>query len=196
MNDAPKYNPQAVQLLRSRRSVLARNLGEPAPDETVLRDILTMALRVPDHRKLEPWRLIAISGNARQKLGEKLAAWRTSDGETKPALLAVEKQRFMHAPLVLTLVFSPKDDGKTPEMEQLLSTGAVGHGLNLACAAHGFASQWVTDWPAYDTRVAKELGLKAHERIAGFFHIGTPKATPKERSRPDVEHKLSHYQPA
>jgi nitroreductase len=185
--------PEALDLLRNRRSILARYLGQPAPDTRTLRDILNIALRVPDHRKLEPWRFIVIQGQARERLGEKLAEIRKAAGETNPALLAMEKQRFSRAPLVVTLVFSPTDDGKTPEFEQLLSAGAVGQNLHLATAAHGYASQWLTDWPAYDPQVAAELGLAAHERIAGFFHIGTATQSPKERPRPDLESKITEY---
>ncbi len=193
MTASAQTNSSALDLLRTRRSVLARNLTGPGPDADTLKDILNTALRVPDHRKLEPWRFIVIEGQGRQKLGEKLAEIQASKGETEPALLARERQRFCQAPLVIALVFSPRNDGKTPEIEQLLSTGAVGQNLLLATAAHGFASQWVTDWPAYDTQVAKALGLHDKERIAGFFHIGTAKAPPRDRPRPDLNEKVSHY---
>jgi len=193
MTASSTSNTAVLELLRTRRSVLARNLTAPAPDSDTLNDILNSALRVPDHRKLEPWRFILIAGDARNKLGDKLAAIRTAKGDTEPALLDRERQRFTRAPLVVALVFSPREDGKTPEFEQILSTGAVGQNLHLATAAHGYASQWVTDWPAYDPAVARELGLQEHEQIAGFFHIGTAKAPPRERARPDLNEKVRHY---
>ncbi len=193
MTSLHNKKPEALELLRTRRSVLARNLTNPGPDKDTLRDIFEIALRVPDHRKLEPWRLILITGENRQKLGEKLAAIRAANGETEPALLDMERQRFTRAPIVVALVFSPRDDGKTPEIEQLLSTGAIGQNLQLAVAAHGFGSQWVTDWCAYDDHVKQELGLKPHEHIAGFIHIGTPRQPPRERPRPALKDKLSIY---
>jgi nitroreductase len=61
-----------LQLLHTRRSVVARNLGEPGPDAVQLENILRAGLRVPDHGKLAPWRFIVIQGAARGALGEHL----------------------------------------------------------------------------------------------------------------------------
>ena len=60
-------------LLRSRRSASAKAMGEPGPNGEQLDDILAMAVRVPDHGKLAPWRFILIDGEARARLGEKAA---------------------------------------------------------------------------------------------------------------------------
>jgi hypothetical protein len=38
---------------------------------------------------------------------------------------------------------------------------------------------------AFDPAVHAHLGLVAHERIAGFIHIGTPRTHVPERERPD-----------
>ena len=93
---------------------------------------------------------------------------------------------------MIAVVFSPVEH-KTPVFEQLLSCGAVCQNLNLASAALGFSSQWVTHWCAYDKQAQDELGLKEFESIAGFIHIGTAICTPKERQRPDVSAKTSFY---
>ncbi|HET7714329.1 MAG TPA: nitroreductase family protein, partial [Bauldia sp.] len=46
----------ALELLKTRRSVSTAFLGPPGPDEAQLREILTIGSRVPDHGKLAPWR--------------------------------------------------------------------------------------------------------------------------------------------
>ncbi len=64
----------ALDLLLARRSVVANNLGAPGPDAQLLRKILTAAARVPDHKKLVPWRFILFEGEARAAFGQVLAA--------------------------------------------------------------------------------------------------------------------------
>ncbi len=66
--------PDALALLQQRHSVPSRQLGEPAPDEATLHALLEAAIRVPDHGKLVPFRLIRLQGEAKLRFGERLAA--------------------------------------------------------------------------------------------------------------------------
>jgi nitroreductase len=54
----------ALSLLQQRHSAPSRQLGEPAPDDATLRAV-EAAIRVPDHGKLVPFRLIALRGDAK-----------------------------------------------------------------------------------------------------------------------------------
>ena len=74
---------------------------------------------------------------------------------------------------------------KIPEFEQILSAGAVCQNLLLAAHAMGFAANWLTGWPAYDTHVKAALG-HARDDIAGFIFVGTPTAKPEDRPRKSV----------
>jgi nitroreductase len=64
----PKRNQTALDFLLTRRSRPAKTLSLPAPDQEQLRDILTAALRTPDHGKLEPWRLIVLTSDSLDEL--------------------------------------------------------------------------------------------------------------------------------
>ena len=64
----------ALTFLATRRSRPPKLLAAPAPDRAALREILTIAARVPDHGKLAPWRFVVIAGEARARLGDKAAA--------------------------------------------------------------------------------------------------------------------------
>ena len=59
--------------LDARRSVPARQLGEPGPDDPMLQRLLSSAVRVPDHGRRVPFRFVRISGPARAALGDLLA---------------------------------------------------------------------------------------------------------------------------
>ena len=183
---------QLINLLKTRRSVLSKNLCEPGPDREQLNTILEIAARVPDHRKLEPWRFIVIQGDARKKLGEKFCEIRLRSCELTSEQIKAEQNRYNHAPTVVVVVFSPVEH-KTPVFEQLLSCGAVCQHINLASLALGFNSQWVTNWCSFDKDAQKELGLKPHESIAGFIHIGIATCVPNDRQRPNLDDKVSYY---
>lgn len=176
----------ALQALDARRSVPAKQLGEPGPDpDTVLR-MLASAVRVPDHGKLVPYRFLRIAGDARHSLGAYLAERsQQRDPQVAQAQLDKDRQRFSHAPVIITVVASPRPNPKVPEQEQLMTAGCVCFALLQAAQALGFGAQWLTAWMAFDPAVHAHLGLAEGERIAGFIHIGTPKTAAPERDRPD-----------
>ena len=49
---------QLHEFLKSRRSVMARNITTPGPTESQIKELIEIAARVPDHGKLAPWRFI------------------------------------------------------------------------------------------------------------------------------------------
>ena len=192
MNTSTNQNISVLELLLNRRSVLSRNLTKPGPSDEQLNTILEIACRVPDHRKLEPWRFIIVKDEERKKLGETFCAIRQKQCDLTEEQIQAEKMRYTHAPLVIVVVFSPVEH-RTPVFEQLLSCGAVCQHINIASSALGFGSQWVTNWCAFDEQAKNELGLKTYESIAGFFHIGTPECIPKDRTRPNIDEKVTYY---
>ena len=196
----PNFLPEtekALAALDIRRSVPAKQLTEPGPDERQLERMLRSAVRVPDHGKRVPFRFLSIRGDARHALGERLAA-RGLERDPDAGEAAVEKDRgrFSHAPLIVVVIARLGPDEKIPEQERLLTAGCVCFALLQAAQALGFGAVWLTGWPAYDPQVADWFGLGADERVAGFIHIGTPKLDVPERERPDPLALLSAWTPA
>ncbi|MCH1910303.1 nitroreductase [Stenotrophomonas sp. Y6] len=185
-----------LQALDQRRSVPSLQLAEPGPDDATVLAMLAAATRVPDHGKLVPFRVLRVRGEARHALGEYLARRsRERTPDAAPAVIEKDRQRFSHAPLVLTVVARLQDNPKVPAQEQLLTAGCVCFALLQAAQGFGFGAQWLTAWMAYDEGVARHLGLAANERIVGFIHIGTPKLQVPERARPDPASLLRDWQP-
>ena len=185
-----------LALLERRRSLKPQLLGEPGPGASELERILTIAARVPDHKKLAPWRFIVIEGEARARLGEAAAkACAAEDKEApSPVRLDTERQRFLRAPVVVAVVSRVKPSAGAPEWEQILSAGASCFNLCLAANALGYATCWITEWTAYSAGVKAALGVTEGERIAGFIYIGTAKEKPDERERPSLADIVTRYQ--
>lgn len=185
---------EAIRLLALRRSTPADFLGPPGPDAKTLADILRIAARVPDHRRVTPFRFIVFEGDGRARFGKVLTtAFLAIEPDAEPKRIDYEKNRFMRAPVVVAVISCVDRVHRTPEWEQLMTTGAVGQTMLLAASAYGFAAQWITEWCAYDEKVLKALGLQEHERVAGFVYIGAAKEDPKERPRPVMEDIISYY---
>lgn len=185
---------QLIDHILTRRSVSARLLTEPGPDETALQKILQGATRVPDHGKIHPWRFIIIRGEARKTLGQVLrAAYTDQEAGAAPAKLDLEAERFTRSPLVIGVVSSIIVPHKIPEWEQTLSVGAVCLNLLYSAQAMGFGANWITEWYAYHPKVRAALGLQAHEKIAGFVYIGTASQKPEDRPRPALSEVVSEW---
>ncbi len=185
-----------LALLQLRHSTPSRQLGEPAPDEATLQALLEAAIRVPDHGKLVPFRLIRLQGAAKLHFGEQLATLAIRrHPQLSEAKREKERLRYTYAPLVLVVVARIDANSSVPAVEQQLSAGCVAHNLLLGAYALGFGAQWLTGWAAYDREVAAILGLAAHEQVTGFVHLGTPQIDVPDRDRPALADLLSTWVP-
>jgi nitroreductase len=184
-----------LDVLLKRRSVKPMLMTGPGPSPEQLMVLLTAAARVPDHKKLTPWRFIVFEGDARARFGDALATACQAEEEEPPSAmrLETERRRFMDVPLVVAVVSRTVQSAGAPEWEQVLSAGAACFNLCLAANSLGFASNWLTGWYAYSPRVAQHLQLAANERIAGFIYLGTAKEPTADRERPDLARIVTRY---
>jgi len=170
-------------------------LCEPGPDADQLQHILTAAARVPDHKKLVPWRFIVFVGHARRTFGAQLAAILQAEACDAPSQMRLdtERGRLERAPCVVCVVASHKPVASVPLIEQTLSCGAAAFNLCLAANALGFATAWITEWYSYSPGVARCLDLDAQEQVAGFVYIGTQSQAQADRDRPDLDQIVSFW---
>lgn len=184
-----------LALLQSRRSARPRDLVAPGPDAAELREILTLAMRVPDHGKLHPWRFVHVPQNERAAFAELLdRAYRANNPEPGRLELEANERFARQAPELVVALFSPTEGHKIPVWEQELSCGAACFNLELAALARGYAVGWVTGWAAYSPTVLAAFGAPP-ERIAGFLFLGTSGAELEERMRPNYEEVVSVWRP-
>ena len=170
----------ALELLRTRYS--ASKLGGPPPSGPAVQAMLESAHRAPDHGLLQPWRLVLIEGNARQRFGEVLAEALTqrTPGADDHAR-ARERDKALRAPLIIVVATRCDRSARVPLIEQILSAGAAAHSIMLAAFAQGLGAMWRTGDAAYDNTVKAALGLESDDAIVGFIYVGTELDTPAPR---------------
>ncbi|MEO1614100.1 MAG: nitroreductase family protein, partial [Pseudomonadota bacterium] len=116
----PQANQAALDFLLTRRSRPAKTLAPVAPDRAMIETLLTAAARTPDHGKLEPFRFLVITGEARQRLRDAVAGHMQAAGE---AVEKIEKQAgsFLHGGAIVAVVCAPVASPKIPDWEQHLA---------------------------------------------------------------------------
>jgi nitroreductase len=182
-----------IDYLRERHSTPVAQIKGPGPEEAELEEILTSAVRVPDHGKIAPWRLVVYRGDVRKTLGEKflkLALEQNSD--MTDAAKEAELVRFTRAPIVVGVISTAAPHAKIPEWEQVLSAGAVCLNMLMACEARGYVANWRTEWVSYDASALSVLGVKEGEKVAGFIHIGSSDFPTPDRPRPQLSDILTY----
>ena len=157
-------NNPIIDFLSARRSVKPDRLIAPGPSTEELETILTIASRVPDHKKLAPWRFIVLEGDARARLGEVVAGACVAAEKEAPShvRLETERTRLMRAPLVIAVVSRITVHRSAPEWEQVLSAGAACLNLCLAANALGYGTSWITEWIAYNKARGSRVEPRRH----------------------------------
>jgi len=182
----PEKNSAALDFLLTRRSRPAKTLAEPVPGREELITLLTAAGRSPDHGKLEPWRFIVLEKGAMPRLADLAGARAAAEGRA-PEDIEKARSQFDQGNLAVVVVEIQKESDKIPALEMTYSAGAVCLALLNAALAAGWGANWLSGWASHDAAFCREgLGLDENERVAGIIHIGTERAAPPDRPRPDI----------
>ncbi|MEH6661104.1 MAG: nitroreductase [Parasphingorhabdus sp.] len=181
--------------LSSRRSGRPRNMVAPGPSDQQIKEIVSIAMRTPDHGKLAPWRIVSVANDQRDCLARGFTDAYLKEKPDAGRLELEGLETMAHeAPALLVLLSSPVESTKIPLWEQQLSCGAFAMNILHATHAMGFVGGWISGWPAFNDDV-RDLFGSAPERIAGFIYIGTSNAELTERPRPELDDILSVWTP-
>jgi len=180
----------ALEALQTR--VSQNLLEEPGPSGAQLNDMLLAALRAPDHKNLRPWQFVLVEGDARNKLGELMAA---AALDKTPALEEDEldklRRKPLRAPTIVVVAAKIEDHPKVPRIEQVVSAGAAANNIVLAAYAMGIGAMWRTGSAAFSPIVKVGLGLEEADEILGFIYLGTPRTDLKPVPETHVEDFLT-----
>ncbi|MEW4467239.1 nitroreductase [Parasphingorhabdus sp. JC815] len=189
LNDLSSLN----SYLSSRRSARPRDLIAPGPNDEQIKNIVSTALRTPDHGKLAPWRVIHIKKSQRNQLAAELTkAYLLEKPDAGRLELDALQTMAHHGPTLLVVMSSPVTSSKIPIWEQELSCGAFCMNIMHAIHAQGFVGGWITGWPTYNDTI-RDLFGHAPERVAGFIFAGTANCDLAERPRPELDTVLSAW---
>lgn len=179
----------AIEALRSRVSVLPRFMDGQEPTEADIADLLEVAVSVPDHGMVRPWRFVVIRGADRDRLGEVFAeALKRRMPEASEEDLAKERAKPLRSPaMIAVLARVVTDRPGVPVVEQIVSAGAAISNILNGAHAKGLGAVLLTGDNAYDPHVKAFFGLREEDAIVGFIYLGTPKGKVPGKPRPDPQ---------
>jgi nitroreductase len=169
--------------MRRRRS--HSSVTDAAPTKRELLPLIEAAASVADHADLKPWRLIALRGQARARLGAAMAEAAGLTGNAGEKLAA----KPMRAPLLLAVVVSPEPSIKVPAWEQETVASGVAHALSLVLDEAGWGVMWRTGLQTRSDAVHRMHGLAADERLLGWLYVGGKPSKKKSGRRKPVKAK-------
>jgi nitroreductase len=148
-----------------------------APSRAELLELVDAAANVADHASLRPWRLIELRGDARNRLGQALAAASGKEGRDADKLAG----KPLRADLLIAVVASRKPSHKVHGWEQDATAAGVAHTLSLLLTEAGWGVMWRTG-PFTRSAPVRELhGLSDAEALLGWLYVGVPPEGSSER---------------
>ncbi|WP_022894331.1 nitroreductase family protein [Agromyces subbeticus] len=165
----------------ARRS--APKVTDAAPDDDQLLELLEAAGRVADHGALRPWRVVALRGDARARLGTALAGAAGFSGEQGARLSG----KPLRAPLLLAIVAVTRPHHKVAVWEQEAVAAGVAHQLSLVLDEAGWGVMWRTGPHTRHPLVAEMHGLAEGERLLGWLYVGGVPAGARSDRTPGVD---------
>jgi len=165
-------NVPALEALLGRYSLGIKHLREPGPGAAQLQVLTEAALRAPDHGELVPFRLVAVQGEARQRLAALFERHASAKGKDAAAL-AIERERALKAPLTLA-VLARIDMGHplVPAHEQWMCVGGAVANILTAAHAMGFAGKMLSGDKARSAEIAAAF-CEPGETLVGWIAMGT-----------------------
>ncbi len=182
----------ALEAIQTRNSS-PRLTGEVS--DVHLQEILKAGLRAPDHAQLRPWRILVIQDEARARLGDLFVkAQLDTDPDHAPEKLEKLSRKPFRAPVVMVIVARITSHPKVPEVEQVLSAGAVVQNMLIAAHALDLGGMWRTGSLSYHPTVMQGLGLNHNEKIVGFLYLGEVDGRRKSLQDMDIDNFVTHWE--
>jgi nitroreductase len=161
------------QAIRARRT--HKQYGSAPVAEAVVRELVDLARRAPNHKLTNPWRFRLLGPETRARIEE----------------LAGEKEavKLRRAPTLLLATAVPSDDPVLAEEDRYATAAAV-YAVLLAATARGLASYWRTPACFREPAVRELLGLEEREAVIALVHLGPRISEPPVKERAPVDEVL------
>ena len=154
----------------------------------LIEKLLDAGAQAPNHFKVRPWRFVVLTEEARNRLGDVMAA---SQRDRKPDLPSetFDKTRALplRAPVLIAVGVDKPAEEKVLEVENIAAASAACQNILLAAQALGLGAIWRTGEWALDKKVKEFLGFSADQHMIGFIYVGYPDFTGEFPPRPSFE---------
>ena len=180
---------ETFDAIRSRHSI-AKVKPDALPRETIEK-LLDAGNQAPNHHRTRPWRLFVLTGDARSRLGDVMAA---SQLDREPAATPEQLDKTRALPLRAPVIIAVSVDAPTEErviaIENVCAAAAACQNILLAAHELGLGAIWRTGTWARDAKVKAFFGLAPELDLIAFIYVGIPDGEPKISERPAVDDRV------
>lgn len=181
------------EAIKGRRSI--GKMKAQVPPRESIEKLLEAANWAPSHYRTEPWKFFVLTGAARERLGEAMAAI-VRDTLTEPesdesaARLQKEKNKPLRSPVVIAVATQSSEDTRVVEIEQIEAVACAVQNMMLVAHEMGLGTIWRTGGITYEPRLKEFFELKPDEHLLGFIYVGYPDQVVKPGIRKPVAEKI------
>lgn len=185
MTDAPPPTidvPSAVlEVIRSRRTSLLMDPDDPVPAELV-ELLIELATWAPNHKRTWPWRFTVLTGDARLRFGEALAAVASGEG-LPPEKVAKLRTKYARSASVV-LVWVAVDPEPVRAKEDRDAVAAAVQNLLLGATAFGLGNYWATIPSVLEDAARRFAHVDDDHDLVALVYLGWPTGTVAAPERP------------
>lgn len=164
---------------------------DPVP-RAVLEKLLSAAVQAPNHYHVRPWRFVVLTGSAREKLGDVMAASQLDRMPDLPSEASTKTRGLpLRAPALIAVGVEKPTEAKVLELENVCAAAAACQNILLAAEAEGLAVKWRTGEWARDPKVKEFLGFAPDQHVIAILYIGYPEFAADYQARPSFEDRTA-----
>lgn len=182
----PEFDvPTAVdEVIRTRRTSLLMDPDDPVPEELIAL-LLELATWAPNHKRTWPWRFTVLTGDARHRFGEALAAVAPGAG-LPPEKVAKLRTKYARSPAVV-LVWVAVDADPHRAKEDRDAVAAAVQNLLLAATSFGLGNYWATVPAVLEDAVRRFAHLHEDHDLVALVYLGWPTGPAAAPVRPEPQ---------
>lgn len=183
-------NQAAIEFLTNRYS--CGKLTAPAPSDNEIEQMLSVAMRAPDHGALKPAHFVVIKDDGLTKLSELFVEAETQAGADDAKLLKTKNMPF-RAPLIIAVMAKVTNHEKVPHIEQIQTAACATFSLQQMAVAFGYNGIWRSGTLVSNPIVKAAFELSEEDELVGFLYLGTEEGNNLCRKPPVLDKNVSYW---
>jgi nitroreductase len=172
------------------RTSVPKMKADELPRETILK-LLDAGNQAPNHHRVRPWRFFVLTGAARTRLGDVMAASLLSrEPDATPEQLDKTRALPLRAPVIIAVGVDAPREERIIEIENVCAAAAACQNILLAAHDLGLGAIWRTGVWARDAQVKALFGLAPEQHLIAFLYVGYAAGEVKLTERPPVDDRV------
>lgn len=162
------------EIIKNRRATPPRFLAKKEVPKETIQQLLENANWAPNHKKTEPWRFKVYTGEAKQKLANKIYSFLIKKIKAGESINLQKVEKFKanleRVPVAIAIILQRDFAKRIPEWEELAAVSMAVQNMWLTATDMELGAFWTT--PQFMPLLHETLDLKQEQKALGFFYVG------------------------